>query len=65
MNTVIEIDENCWECGKIHSFLLMPKYIIQKTETSIEYLIDDVDAVCRECGSENSWFGEFQLAWVG
>lgn len=65
MNTVVEIDENCEDCGKTHSFLLTPNYIINTTDTSIEYLIEDVDAVCVECGTENAWFGEFQLAWIG
>jgi hypothetical protein len=65
MNKVIEIDEQCEECGKIHSFLLTPKFIIKKTATSIEYLIEDEDAVCTECGSSNAWFGEYRLEWMG
>ena len=62
MVATIEVDEYCVECGKTNSFLLIKKYILVSKKKSIEYLIEEV---CKDCGSENSWFGEFQREWIG
>ena len=61
MNTAIEVDEYCEECGKTNSFILTSKYILVRKRKSIEYLIEEY---CKECGSDQSWFGEFHLEWL-